>query len=306
MIQEKQSHNSTIFDDVFRTMVQKMPMLLIPLINEAFHTDYSEDEAFKQLRNEHTEAFGKVITDSIIYIRGRTYHIECQSNDDATMAIRMIEYDFAIAIEQAVKNGRTYEVDFPDSCVLYLRDNITTPDVLNVRVNFPNGQYCNYEAKVIKLQNYSKDEILRKKLLFLLPFYIIRYEKQRKEIARDLSKLNDLLSEYEDIRLHLEKELYEKGKSVLYTDLIKLIIKISDFIMQSEINIKEGVSNIVGGNILELESERLARRAKIELAVIWLSDGTVSVDKAVEQTGLSKEELLKEVELYKKKVKNNE
>ena len=76
--------------------------------------------------------------------------------------------------------------------------------------------------------------------------------------------------------------------------------------MQSEINIKEGVSNIVGGNILELESERLAKKAKIELAVIWLSDGTVSVDKADEQTGLSKEELLREVELYKKKVRNNE
>lgn len=293
MIKEKQSHNSTIFDDVFRTMVQKMPMLLIPLINEVFHTDYSEDEAFEQLRNEHTEAFGKVITDSIIYIRGKTYHIECQSNDDATMAIRMIEYDFAIAIEQAVKNGRTYEVDFPDSCVLYLRDTFTTPDVLNVKVKFPNGQYCNYEAKVIKLQNYSKDEILRKKLLFLLPFYIIRYEKQRKEIARDLSKLNDLLSEYEDIRLHLEKELYEKGKSVLYTDLIKLIIKISDYIMQSEINIKEGVSNIVGGNILELESERLEKKGELKMLVKLVKERRISIDVASETANMTEDEFRK-------------
>lgn len=293
MIKEKQSHNSTIFDDVFRTMVQKMPMLLISLINEVFHTDYSEDEAFEQLRNEHTEAFGKVITDSIICIRGKTYHIECQSNDDATMAIRMIEYDFAIAIEQAIKNGRTYVVDFPDSCVLYLRDTFTTPDVLNVKVKFPNGQYCNYEAKVIKLQNYSKDEILRKKLLFLLPFYIIRYEKQRKEIARDLSKLNDLLSEYEDIRLHLEKELYEKGKSVLYTDLIKLIIKISDYIMQSEINIKEGVSNIVGGNILELESERLEKKGELKMLVKLVKERRISIDVASETANMTEDEFRK-------------
>lgn len=293
MIKEKLSHNSTIFDDVFRTMVQKMPKLLIPLINEVFHTDYSEDEAFEQLRNEHTEAFGKVITDSIIYIRGKTYHIECQSNDDATMAIRMIEYDFAIAIEQAVKNGKTYEVGFPDSCVLYLRDTFTTPDVLTVKVKFPNGQYCNYEAKVIKLQNYSKDEILRKKLLFLLPFYIIRYEKQRKEIARDLSKLNDLLSEYEDIRLHLEKELYEKGKSVLYTDLIKLIIKISDYIMQSEINIKEGVSNIVGGNILELESERLEKKGELKMLVKLVKERRISIDVASETANMTEDEFRK-------------
>ncbi|MBR6771751.1 MAG: hypothetical protein IKM28_11115 [Lachnospiraceae bacterium] len=56
--------NSTIFDDVFRTMVQKMPQLLIPLINEVFHTNYSEKEAFKQLRNEYEEESGKIISDS--------------------------------------------------------------------------------------------------------------------------------------------------------------------------------------------------------------------------------------------------
>ena len=33
-------------------MVQKMPKLLIPLINEVFHTDYSENEILKQIRNE--------------------------------------------------------------------------------------------------------------------------------------------------------------------------------------------------------------------------------------------------------------
>lgn len=36
-------HNdNTIFDDVFRTMLEKMPHLVIPVINEIFHTSYSE------------------------------------------------------------------------------------------------------------------------------------------------------------------------------------------------------------------------------------------------------------------------
>ena len=35
--------NNTIFDDVFRTMIEKMPYLAVPLINEVFHTSYSED-----------------------------------------------------------------------------------------------------------------------------------------------------------------------------------------------------------------------------------------------------------------------
>ena len=35
--------NNTIFDDVFRTMVEKMTYLVVPLINEVFHTAYPED-----------------------------------------------------------------------------------------------------------------------------------------------------------------------------------------------------------------------------------------------------------------------
>ena len=50
-------------------------------------------------RNEHYEKFGKVITDSIIQIEGHIYHIECQSEKDGNMAVRMMEYDFAIALE---------------------------------------------------------------------------------------------------------------------------------------------------------------------------------------------------------------
>ena len=43
---ENTTEHSTIFDDVFRTIAQKMPQLLIPLINEVFHTSYSEEEQF--------------------------------------------------------------------------------------------------------------------------------------------------------------------------------------------------------------------------------------------------------------------
>lgn len=36
----------TVFDDVFRTIAQKMPFLLIPLINEVFGTAYAENQNF--------------------------------------------------------------------------------------------------------------------------------------------------------------------------------------------------------------------------------------------------------------------
>ena len=45
--------SSTIFDDVFRTMLEKMPQLAVPLINEVFGTSYPEDVKIIQKRNEH-------------------------------------------------------------------------------------------------------------------------------------------------------------------------------------------------------------------------------------------------------------
>ena len=121
---------NTIFDDVFRTIVEKMPQLVIPLLNEVFGTAYPEDAAIIQLRNEHQDESGEKITDSCLQIGSKLYHIECQSEDDTTMTVRMVQYDFAIGIEHARKENRRYRIELPRSCVLYLLSSSHTPDYL--------------------------------------------------------------------------------------------------------------------------------------------------------------------------------
>ena len=296
---EKGTKHDTIFDDVFRTMVQKMPELLIPVINEVFKTNYTENDYFSQLRNEHEEQFGKVITDSIIQIGGKLYHIECQSVEDFTMVIRMIEYDFAIALEQTLKGGRPYEIEFPHSCVLYLRHSKSTPDQLEMKLNLPNGSSFRYQTPVIKVQKYAKDDIFQKKLLFFLPYYIMRYEKQLPEIYQDTGKLDMLLKEYEDIRLRLQEELYDEGKSVLYEDLIKLTILISDHMIKSK-EVRERLGDIMGGKVLELESERLLRIGREEgreegtltTMIAMYRNGKVTLEEACNFLGISANEFV--------------
>lgn len=237
--------NNTIFDDVFRTMVEKIPRLVIPLINEVFHTSYPEDVEITQLRNEHQQADGEVITDSCLLIGKKMYHIECQSTDDTTMAVRMIEYDFAIAIEYAAKQGRRYEIEFPRSCVLFLRSSGNTPDFLETNVIFPDGRKQMYRVPTVKMADYTAESIFEKNLLMLLPFYIMRYEKRAHDMRENPRLFQTLLNEYEEIRVKLEKEL------------IKLIVKISDYIFQDEEKIQKGIGDAMGGKVLELESERL-------------------------------------------------
>ena len=249
--------NNTIFDDVFRTMIEKMPYLAVPLINEVFHTSYPQDVPIIQLRNEHQQENGEIITDSCLKIGDKLYHIECQSTDDTTMAIRMIEYDFSIAVENAHKQGRRYRMDFPRSCVLYLRSGNNTPDFLGVEMALADGNIVLYQISTIKLETYTKDSIFEKNLLMLLPFYIMRYEKNIHEMSENPELFQCLLNEYEEIRTNLVKELSGADKAALYMDLNKLIIKIADYICQSEEVVRKGIGDVMGGKVLELESERL-------------------------------------------------
>ena len=212
-----------------------------------------------QLRNEHQQENGEVITDCCLKIGGKLYHIECQSMDDTTMAIRMIEYDFAIAIENVQKEGRRYRMELPRSCVLYLRSGSNTPDFLEVEIVLYDESVLLYRVPTIKLETYTKDKIFEKDLLMLLPFYIMRYEKDIHEISENPRLFQQLLNEYEEIRRNLEDELSKAGKSKWYMDLNKLIIKISDYICQNEEKVRKGVGDIMGGKVLELESERLER-----------------------------------------------
>ncbi len=256
-MKERDWMDNTIFDDVFRTMIEKMPYLAVPLINEVFHTSYPEDVPFVQLRNEHQQENGEIITDSCLKIGGKMYHIECQSIDDTTMAIRMIEYDFSIAVENAQKQGRRYRMDFPKSCVLYLRSGKNTPDFLEVEMVLADESVVLYKVPAIKLETYTKDSIFEKNLLMLLPFYIMRYEKDIHEMSENPELFQHLLNEYEEIRTNLEKELTETGKSDLYMNLNKLIVKIADYMCRNEDVVRKGIGEVMGGKVLELETERL-------------------------------------------------
>lgn len=272
-------HN-TIYDDVFRTIVDKMPKLLIPVINEVFHTDYSQDEEIVFLKNENYSTDGKVVTDTCMVIRKHMYHIECQSRPDSHMEIRMIEYDFLVALNNAKKVADEYVMELPRSATLYLRHTKNTPDFLKVTLLIPdarntaNVRKVTYETPVVKVQEYTKEDIFQKDLVAFLPYYIMRYEKELPSINNDKEQLQALLLEYEEIRDALSAELQENHDSALYIDLIKLILRISDYFLASEEEVKKGVADVMGGTVLQLESERLLAEG--------IAEGTARFAKLVE------------------------
>ena len=99
------------YDDVFRTLQNDCPELLIPVVNDIFRTDYAAGRDQVVVRNNEfffTAPDGeqtKVVSDSHVMIGGSHYHMECQSTADGTMVVRMFAYDVQIAMRHFRKAG---------------------------------------------------------------------------------------------------------------------------------------------------------------------------------------------------------
>ena len=98
---------------------------------------------------------------------------------------------------------------FPNTAVLYLRNYKKTPDKMKYVIVTPGG-IVKYDIPLMKVQNYTLDDIFEKRLLLLIPFYIFSHEKNFPEYNSNEQKLVKLKSEYRYILERLD-ELEQQG-----------------------------------------------------------------------------------------------
>lgn len=293
---------STIFDDVFMTICERMPSLLIPLINEAFGTDYSEDEEIVPLRDEHHLPEKKIITDAYIRIRKEKYHIECQSNDHVYMITRMFEYDTVIALESKIDKGDFIEIEYPASCVVYLRGIGKTSRKRMLRLKFPDGSTHDYRPEIIEVAAYSLDEMFDKRLLLMIPFFLVRYEKTLMKDNPDNAEWQDLSKEAGGMLDRIKEP--SDGSREFDLNLTDLINKIMAYLCRKSDKNRERLGEIMGGKVLELASDRLRAEGReegraegrAELCRNLIIKGMISYEEASRESGLSIEDLKKAVE----------
>ena len=282
---------NTPYDDVFRTLLNDCPNLIIPIINEIFDEEYTGVEKIELSQNELffqglDGAEGERITDSSFVImaankRKKRYHLECQSTPDGSMVIRMFEYDVLVAIRNGELSKEEIVVRFPKSAVLYLRHTRTTPDKLKVRIETPEGN-ASYSVPILKVKKYSIEEIFEKNLLFLIPFYIFSYEKDFKKISGDRNRLEELRREYIGIRQRLDK-MCERGKINEYTKqtIIKMTENVVNSLARNYEVIQKGVTDVMGGKILEYEAKDILNRGKAQGIVIGHEKGMEDKTKII-------------------------
>ena len=248
---------NTPYDDAFRTMVTDCTALLIPIINLVFGKNYALNEKVVLHHNEHFihkkgEIVEKRITDSYFTIAGDAYNLECQSTADNTMIIRIMEYAFVSALEDAsITSNDTLEMTFPKTAVLYLRSDASTPDKMKHIIHFPEGDFTTYTS-IMKIKDYTLGDMLKNKLYLLLPFLIFNYEKDLTEYDTNPEKLEELLQEYSEVFYQLE-QARETGELLqIHVACIRSMLKkVVDNLAMKHKNIRKGVDAIMGGKVLD-------------------------------------------------------
>ena len=111
-------------------------------------------------------------------------------------------------------------------------------------------------------------------LAFFLPFYIIKYEKEKLTLTDNPSRLLTLLDEYTFMKQSLNHEPLFHGHSELYRYMIDLIKRIINYIFAGIEPVRKGLNDIMGGKVLELETDRISgsHMTKVTCSSAALSD----------------------------------
>ena len=260
---EEPIYSETAYDDAFRTMEGRCDDLLIPFVSHMFGEQYDKTAVVKRLRNEHyveheDGSKEKRITDSFFDITykdvTKRYHLECESKTyDGTILVRVFEYGTQIAIDTGEKSSYKAKFVFPESGILVLRSSKDTPGNAVIEITMPNGQEVSYDVPIIKISEYSIEDIFDKKLFMLIPFYIFNFEDQLPRINENENEIDELLRMYNDIFTRLEKEQQTGTLSaVSYNAIIRLTYSVAYKLTMKEDNVQRKVGDVMGGKVLDL------------------------------------------------------
>ena len=100
-----------LWDEITKTIADHMPNQLFPLFKEAFGKEYPKGTSIQLLQTEYPvpdreagQKLTSIYSDITLLVNGSDlYHLECQMDNDKYMVIRMIEYDFHLALRHGVQ-----------------------------------------------------------------------------------------------------------------------------------------------------------------------------------------------------------
>ena len=141
------------------------------------------------------------------------------------------------------------------------RSNPNTPDELKICIRAARKE-LKYGIPILKVKNYTLEDIFERRLLMLIPFYIFRYEKELSQIDSDEERLEKLRREYERVAEMLDQECKNgRMRSVTGGALCELSRTVVEKLASKYKNVEKEVAEVMGGKVLSYRSKELYQEA---------------------------------------------
>ena len=164
------------------------------------------------------------------------------------------------------------------------------------------GGTVQYDIPIMKVQAYSLDDIFKKRLLMLIPFYIFSHEKGFPEYNSNEQKLEELKAEYQKILVKLDElEQQEVIGAFDKHTIIDLSGDVIKEIARKYENVQKGVGDMMRGALIETEARTILNQGRNEMkkiaAIKMLNMGKLTIEEIAECSELSVAEVEQLTEL---------
>lgn len=292
-IQQNKTEGSTglgvVLDHVFQTVAQEMRGLLLPLAAEMFGISDLTGQEAHLLQHDHHEKAGEFLIDSSVLLAGGYfYQFKCSTKWDGDMEMQVIRYGFSSMQES------------PRICILEIRDSSgMRAGSASVQVHLPDGREVITNARVLHLQDYTLHDLFEKKLVTLLPYYILRHERSLTSDDTDQEEIDRIRAEVEEIDASLKNMLNSGMEAHTYTCLSWLIREVAERLIPADNRVLEATCRI-GVHKPRIESDistkNIANEHILELYYSCVQDGDMLPERAAKRLNISVPELQKRMQ----------
>ena len=261
-----------IYDKTFKRILTLSKKSVISLINGLFQTNYPPDSDLDYHTIEHVDdELNKTLADTILTINHiHSYHLEAQIYKDEEIVFRVFDYGYHHAL---TNNRDSSAIFFPEPVVIYL-DNIDhIPDQYTLDIHFGSQGTFQYHVPACNFCAMSPEEIKKKNMIILLPFYILKVRKmiQKSRSKENLALLKSLI--FDDIIHTIDEYVSNDFLSINDARVLKsLLLKLYRHIYADYEETKNGGINdmvedalILDIDIIEYEHRKNMKKLRDEL-----------------------------------------
>ena len=177
--EKKQERQESVkLDEIMRLLFDMSKETLVNMLNGLFGETF--DPELVEITKENAKFVNEQleIIEGDLFLRVTTphekpylFHIEFQTNEDGTMAIRVLRYDLDKAVENQRLTGNNKKIILymPQSLVIHVEEHENIPDEYEALIVFADGDTKAFKVPVLKFWKLSDEYLIKHNLFPLLP-----------------------------------------------------------------------------------------------------------------------------------------